>query len=75
MQSSGGDQEIFERDADALSRSFALDSPGTPGDFDRHRMNRNIPDKFIYERLPPRPALLILSSLYTMNQFDYGHYG
>lgn len=58
-----------------LSGAFTLDSASLSGDLDGHRMNRNIPDKFIYERLPLRPALLILGSLYTVNQFDYGYHG
>jgi hypothetical protein len=61
MQSSGRDQEILERNRDTLSRAFAFDSSGAPGDFDSDRMNRNVPDEFIYKRLPPHPALLVFA--------------
>jgi hypothetical protein len=38
-------------------------------------MNGYITDEFIYESLTAHPALLILGSLYTVNQFDSSHDG
>jgi hypothetical protein len=73
MQGSGGDQEIFEGDRNPLSGAFAFDSTGSSRYFDRDGMNGYIPDEFIYESLTLHPALLILGSLYTVNQFDYSH--
>ena len=67
MQSGRGDQQIFERDGNTVSCSFALDFAGTPGDFYGDGVNRNVPGELIYERLPPRPALLIIGSLYAVN--------
>ncbi len=67
MHGSGSNKEIFECNGDALGSSFAFDSSRASGNFDGNWMNRNVPDELIHESLPPRTALFIFGSLYTVN--------
>jgi hypothetical protein len=51
IERGGADQEILERDLDALALLFGVDSPGQKGDLLGKRVNRNIGQQFLDERL------------------------
>src|ERR1700686_476348 len=74
MQRRRADQQVFERNLDALGFLLAFDASGQPCDGQRPRMYGPIPAQPLDERQPPLLLLWRSGAIRPVDQFGHRHY-